>query len=580
MRSVAASLLPPVVKGQRARWFVLLLGNGVLQAMLAVAAAWTTRELFDQILPARIGLASEGLGLVGGLVLAVVLIAALRWREAIDAERLAQHYVAEVRVRLFNRLAAMSPRVAGQRSRGGVMLRFVGDVQALRAWVGLGLARLVVACMSGGLLLGALAWMDPRLMAAVVAVVLTMGALMARYGIDLRQRIAESRRRNANVAANMHDKIASVQVMQVFNQVAQERLKVKRQNRSLTRAMVARASARGRHRALTECCIGFTGVLVIAYALWPRATPAPTVGTVLGVISLIGLLATPLRDLGRVFEHWHAARVAQARIGEFLASPILRHQRQVTPSESSACSLGFSGVGVGGLLVDVDAVLQPGRRVALVGEVGCGKSTLLALAAGLMDPDCGEVSIDGHPLRSLALDAMRSRVSMVGPDLGLTRGTIESNLRYRHPGADEARIARACELSGLDRVLQTLPAGLATPVRDAGRNLSDGQRRAVVLARSLMNDPAILLIDDSESCFDGEPQRRLGELFARIDASVLYVARTPAVAELADEIWQIEQGRLQTRPGASVARAARPAASLQLVSVTARAEARPESLST
>lgn len=544
MSGVAAAALPRIVTGARARWFAALVANGLAQALLAFAAAWLTRRLFDEVLPAGAAAHGDGLVVFGGLLLVVPVLAWLRWRETVDAEQLAQHYVAQVRLALFDRLAVMAPQAAQRRSRGGLMLRFVGDVQALRAWVGRGIARLLVACGTGAMLLAVLAWLDLLLMAAVAALLCGTGALMVRFGADLRARIAEGRRRNAHIAANMHDKIDAVPVMQVFNQAPRERERLRRQNRSLRRAMTARAHARGRNRALTELCVGLTGLLVLAQALWPLTGAVPSVGTLVGAMGLVGLLAAPLRDLGRVFEHWHAACVAQLRIGEFLAAPTLSPQRDAAATVPRTCTLDFDAVSVAGSLRGASAELPPGRRVALVGAVGSGKSALLAVAAGLLDADQGEVRLHGHALRSLRADVLHARISMVAPDLGLLRGTIESNLRYRCPDATADQVERACAAGGLDRVLPTLPDGLRTPVRDAGRNLSAGQRRAVVLTRALVGDPAILLIDDAESCFDGEPLRCMAELLRRFDGSVLYVARTPALAALADEAWRIEAGRL------------------------------------
>jgi ABC-type multidrug transport system fused ATPase/permease subunit len=561
--AVRGRALPRIAAGIRARWLARLIGNGLLQALLAVAAAWLTRQLIDDVLHAANGAGRFQLGAttLAGLLLATLLLAWLRWRETVDAERLAQHYVAQVRLKLFDRLAAMSPRAVERRSQGGVLLRFVGDVQALRAWVGRGIARLLVALGTGSLLLAALAWVAPTLMPAVCALLAATAALMLRHGADLRATIAESRRRYSRIAANMHDKIAWVQVMQAFDQTGRERDRVRRQNRSLRRAMTARAHARGRQRALTQGCIGVMGVLVLGFALWPSGA-APSVGTVVGVVGLVGLLAAPLRDLGRVFEYWSAARVARLRLQEFLdgEQSLSQHQKPKSLEGTARCDLHFEAVGVGGVLDAFSAALPHGRRVALSGAVGSGKSTLLALAARLQDPDGGEVRIGAEALRDLSLASLRRHVSIVSPDLGLLRGTVEGNLRYRCPQATPEQLHRACALSGLDALLGGMPDGLRTRVRDAGRNLSAGQRRAVIIARALLGEPSVLLIDDAEICFDGEGGlRRLGALLRRFEGSVLYVARTPAFAALADEVWQLDAGRL------AKVQVSAPAAALRLV---------------
>ncbi len=547
-----------------------LVFNGLLQAVVTVAIAWLVRYTFDHHLLSAAPTAGQetsqagaGSGLpltLGGLAMAFLLTAGvaawLRLMERADAERLGQDYVHRLRLLLYEHLCRIPPRALQRRSQGGILLRFVGDLGALRQWISLGLSRLVVSSIAIGVTLLALAALNAALALVVGGALALATAASLRLGRPLREAVREARRRRARLTGNISEKLNAMAVVQVCGQARREQHRLERQSRRLREAMIMRARLIGWLRAITEgttvlatAAALVTGVLVVNAG---QATP----GTVVAAMSLVALLVSPLRDLGRVHEYRQAARVAQQKIDDFLAIPVPRHvlrqggKGRLTPGNTPRRHgrLVFEHVTVEGVLARFSAVVEPdprrGRVIAVVGPNGAGKSTLLALAAGLLEGDEGRVLLDGQPVARLAPRALRRRVGMVSPDLPLLRGSIARNLRYRWPKAPAEEIARVSALCGLETLLASLPEGERTRLTDGGRNLSVGQRQRLVMARAILGKPSLLVLDEADANLDPAARKVLQRVIETCRGSVLMATHRLETLRLADEIWHLRDGRL------------------------------------
>lgn len=538
--------IPPILHGYRRILFIRLVSNGLLQAALAIGTAWLVREIFDGFLTAQQPvLDMRAVWLVAGLIMAAACIGWLRMAERIDAEKMGQHYAAEVRILLYDCLSFLTPRTLQKRSRGGVSLRFVGDMTSLRRWISMGLARVTVAgvsTVSALLLLGMINWQ----LTVTVTVSLAMGAwLTYLFGKRMRAAAKESRRRLSNLAANVNEKVTSIAVVQVFGQVDREREHIIRQGKYLQDSMVARARIAGQILGVTEFSAAMTSATTLLAGIFAVTTGTASVGAVIAAITIVGILLPPLRDLGRIQEYWHGAGIARERIKEFLDSPSLVAQTSNAPDLTvRSGTLQFDSVSVAGGLNKLSGTIAPGKVVAVVGPNGAGKSTLLLLAARLIDPHEGKVLFDGQNLAEHSLNSVRQAVGMAGPDLPLLRGTIERNLRYRWRNAPDKEVARVRALCGIDEMLTPFPEGDKTRVAEGGLNLSVGQRQRIALARALLGNPPLLLLDEADANLDSQASKVIDRILASYQGTVLMVTHHVDHIMAADEIWYLEAGRL------------------------------------
>ena len=541
--------IPRVLEGRRRRLYARLVAIGAGRAGVAVGLLHVIRHGFNRLTHHTAAGSSTDVVLLGaGLIALAGLGAWLELQERVQAERLGQHYTHALRMTLYARLATLAPRSLQRRSRGVVAMRFVGDLNAVRQWVSLGLARVTVSAIYALGAIVALAALDPLLALAVGLALGVGGVLSVRLGGELRETARTARRRRAQLATNINEKVFSMAVVHAFGQIEREQKRLRRQSNRLREAMIANARATGRNTAMSYV----TGALATAAALvigsLEVSAGRTSAGSVVAAMSVVGLMVPAIRDLGRVQQYWHNSRVALAAIQRFLDTPSLLHEKPGAPDLTAGGEgrLELVDVGFGDAVKGVSATAEAGSVVAVVGPNGAGKSTLLALAARLMDPERGSVLLDGEDLADHSLTSIRAAISIAGPDLPLGRGTIAMNLRYRWPEAPPEELSRVRALCRLDEVLARMPDGENTRLAEQGAGLSEGERQRIALARALVGRPRLLLLDEVDAGLDAEATEIVDRIIdaQRGNTTVLIATHRRDRAAAVDSVWRLEAGRL------------------------------------
>jgi ABC-type multidrug transport system fused ATPase/permease subunit len=529
-----ASRLPPILLGLRRWHFAGLLTIGVVQGLLAVVWSLAVGELLR-----RAGQDRHGALVLCGMLAALAAVTAVALiGERVLAERLGQSWVNEVRVTVFERITR-SPVRDHRRSTGATTLRLVGDASALRRWASLGLARLAVAVPMAAGALTALVVIAPQI-GIVVGTTIIGGTVATGYlNPRLREADRSSRRRRARIAAHVTERVANRQVMQAFGQEQAEIRRLERQGTRLGRTMIKRAGAIGAIRAAGEA----TTLLAMVAALTVAAVDTTAIADLAAIMAVLGMLATPLRDLTRVSEYHASARVAREKLNEVLARPVRQVGRSVAPSGTGR--LVLDGVCLEGLFGPLHAVAEAGAVVTLAGPNGAGKSTLLSIIAGLEIPSAGAVLLDGAPLHDIDPAELRRQIGLVTPDLPLLRGSIADNVRYSAPQSSDEELHDAVRLSGLDDVIKEHPDGLRTRVGEGGTGLSTGQRQRVALARALLPKPQVLLLDEADAHLDTAARAAIDRVLSGFEGTAILVTHRPSSFGSASARWTLDSGRLR-----------------------------------
>ena len=533
--------LPDLYIDERRSKFRLLLGNGLIQGALAVLSAWFVMQIFDDLDAANAG----DVSLLAGLSLVVLFSAALRRMERVHAEELGQDYVRAVRQRLYARLLSSNPRAFTRRRKGALLLKFVGDLSALRRWVSLGLARLLVAGVTVSIALAALAWLYWPFALGVATVLAASAGWILRHGASLRSAISDARVCQAHLSDNVTEKLSNVMTVQAFDQARRERRLMQRQSERLFRASVRKASKIGSLRAVVDATAGCSVLVVLALAyLLPPQELSP--GMVAAVISIIGFLTPPLRDLGRVQEYWLAAKVARDNLRTIAKrSARLRHWRGGQPLETRGGCITFDAVAVRGALHDIHAEATAGSRVAVFGPNGSGKSTLLSLVGRLFDPDKGRVLIDGQDVSKVRLSSLRRQVAYVSADIPLIRGSLRKNICYGAGKVDSADLQQVLSDCELGELIDRMPGGLKARIAERGSDLSQGERVRVGLARALLLKPRVLLLDEADAHLDSSAIRALNNVVIRFPGTVLMATHRRSLLSSCDTLWSLRDGHLE-----------------------------------
>jgi ABC-type multidrug transport system fused ATPase/permease subunit len=525
--------------------FARVVGCAVVQVGVTIGSALLVRRIFDGWVAGGVAVDRDLGFLCLGLAALALLAGLTRVVERFDSERLGQDYVHQVRLLVFDQLAAMSSRVLLRRSRGAILMRFINDLSALRLWVSLGLARLWSASILAVGTLGVLAFLSVPLAVAVGAVIAGGAFLAFLLGRTMEGAIRETRRRRGRLASNVTDKIASMASVQVHGQTARERRRIAHQGQRLGEAMVHRARVIGALRGVAETSTSLAIAAALIVGAQQVAAGRVTAGVVVASLAIVSVLVPQVRTLGRVWEYWQAAQVSRQKLEGFLATPSdVRDASDATPLEDGPGRIVFADVSLSGSLTGVRLDAEPGQRIAVVGPNGAGKSTLLAVAARLADPDSGRVILDGRNLRKVTLESLRRAVGLVSSDAPLVRGSLARNLRYGAPEVSRRERSKVMRLCGVDRVAAALPEGLETQVTENGGNLSTGHRKRVMLARALLGKPRLLLLDEADTNLDPEARKDFDRALAAFPGTVLMVTHELERVRSADRVWHLEAGLL------------------------------------
>lgn len=537
---------PGVLASGRLLLFARLVVIGLLQAAATVAILILVRYVFDSLSGHDRPVELSRILWVGP---AFAVVAAgrgwLAYQSRVNAAKLGRNYTYAMIMHMYDYLAALSPRSLERRSHGAVMLRFSGDLSTIRRWISRGMAGGTVSGIAIGAALAFLARFSATLALTMIAF-LALEVLASRGPIrHIRRAVTQLRRVRGRLMAALGEQVQAMGSIQVFGERDRERERFSLRSNRVLRAGIVQARAAGQIRALTAATAVATRAGILVAGAVEVARGRTTLGTVAAALTVAGLLSSRVRSLGRIYVYYQRARVARRKIFQFLATPPrLRHLPGAPDLKPGPGGLEFDRVTLEPGIRGVSVRAEPGTRVALVGPNGAGKSTLLALAARLIDPDEGRVLLDGQDLALHSLSSVRRRISMDSPDLPLLRGTVAHNLLYRWPDAPKEEGARVQALCGVDKLLAELPDGRRSRVREGGKNLSLGQRQRISLARALLGDPSVLLLDEADANLDEEASRALDAVLENFRGTVIMVSHRPERIANANVIWRLEEGRL------------------------------------
>ncbi|KEF31010.1 ABC transporter, multidrug efflux family [Marinobacter nitratireducens] len=270
------------------------------------------------------------------------------------------------------------------------------------------------------------------------------------------------------------------------------------------------------------------------------------------LVFLTQRLLWPLTGMAEVIDLFERAMASTRRILDLLAEPVYVHDQEGTALELPVKGdVRFEGVSFhypssGAGIRDIDLHIPAGNTLALVGATGSGKSTLIKLMLRFYDPSHGRILIDGLPIRSASLASLRGAIGLVSQDVYLFEGTIRDNLVYGQPDATDEQIIDAAKTAEAWSFIEALPEGLDTPVGERGVRLSGGQRQRLSLARALLKDPPILVLDEATSAVDNETEAAIQRSLKRIghDRTVIMIAHRLSTIVDADSIAVVEQGKI------------------------------------
>jgi ATP-binding cassette, subfamily B, bacterial len=408
--------------------------------------------------------------------------------------------------------------------------------------------------------LAVMVWLSPLL--AVVSLVMVPALLVVSYRMRWRMFPAtwDAQQREGDVVQIVDEDINGVRVVKAFGQEQRELERLADASQVLYGAQMRAVRLQARYQPLLQAIPSLGQVAVLALGGWLALRHDLSLGTFLAFSTYVAQLLAPARQLAGIMVVAQQARAGVDRILQLLdRAPAIADAADAVPVGRFRGEIEFTGVRFGygtedgdgeaagdEVLRGFDLRIAAGERVALVGASGSGKTTATMLVSRFYDPTAGVVRVDGHDLRDLTLDSVRSQIGTVFEESFLFSDTVAANIRYGRPDATDEQVRAAARVAHADAFVTALPAGYDTLVGERGLTLSGGQRQRITLARAVLSDPRILVLDDATSAVDANTEEAINTSLRAVMAgrTTLLVAHRRSTLHLADRIVVMDHGRV------------------------------------
>jgi len=495
---------------------------------------------------------SAGVGAVlSGMLALFALQALLKFGNTYILGNTADKIVSDLKIRLYDHLQALPLAYYQQRRLGDTLALLTSDVYVLTGYLsGTALALLPLLATAGGAVI-LMFRIRPSLALLAVILIPLFYLLMKIFGRRMRPLAAQLQQEYANAISIAQENLGMLPAIKTFTREAQESARYREQIDRLFRLNVKQRGIYAALEPLAQLIAAAGIVLVLALASADlgagRLPPAQLVSFLL----YAALLTRPVAGLADVYGQTQMARGASARLRQAMEEPPepAGHAGIALPAvqgEIEFRGVNFAYPGRPAALAHVDLRIAAGETVAIVGPNGAGKSTLAHLLMRLHVPSAGQILIDGIDIAAVSLASLRRQIGVVPQHVLLFNATVRDNIAYGRPEPSQAEIESAAAAARAHAFITGLPQGYDTLIGDRGVRLSGGQQQRLALARALLKDPAILILDEATAMFD--PQGESEFLQACEEAlkrrTVLLITHRPASLAVADRIVRLEQGRI------------------------------------
>jgi ATP-binding cassette, subfamily B, bacterial len=464
-----------------------------------------------------------------------------------------ERFLLELRTRVFAHLQGLSLHALDRRRRGDVLARLTGDVQTIESFVltgvGDGLSAILRLLFFGG----ALFVLDWRL-ALVSLVVAPLFYVTARHFSRLSKDAArEKRRRTGSLSAVAEESLDNAALVQSLNREQDEVARFRRESERALEAELAATRVRGVFAPIVDLIELLGALMVLGLGTWALSRGDLTLGGLLVFLAYLSQLYGPVRDLGRLTQTVFATAAGAERVIELLearpsvvdapgARPLCRAHGIVELRDVTFRYPGDARDALAGVSLRV----SPGETIAVAGPSGAGKSTLARLLLRFDDPAGGAILIDGHDLRELTLASVRTQVALLLQDAPVLHASVRENIAYGRPDASDAGIEAAARAANAHDFIESLPDGYDSMVGERGRRLSGGQRQRIAIARALIRDAPVLVLDEPTTGLDAVAKAALLEPLAELahGRTTILISHDPDVIAYADRVVRLEAGRI------------------------------------
>jgi subfamily B ATP-binding cassette protein MsbA len=458
---------------------------------------------------------------VAVLVIAVIGAVGSYWEKYLTTS-VSQWVGHDLRRHLYQQIQRLSLAEHSKSHKGDLMSRMTSDIGAIQDFINSALLGIVVNVLTLAGMLGVMLHYNWRFTLLALSVAPALFAVVWIYTPRIKKASRAVKKKEGELLSNMAEVLSSIQVVQAFARENYEDRRFDWESRQNVEAGLAARSTKAKLSPVVEVIVALGTCLVLGYGARLAVAREMSAGVLVAFLLYLGKMYKPMRDLSKMSDTVTKASVGYERVQEVLQVESRIHDRpgaRPAPRFNGLIEfdrVNFSYDNESPALSDVSVRIEPGQVAALVGPSGAGKSTMASLIPRFYDPASGSVRIDGVDIRDYTIKSLRDQISFVLQDTLLFRATIWDNIAYGRPDADPEDTVRAATLANAHDFIMELPHGYATMVGDRGLSLSGGQRQRIAIARAIIRNTPILILDEPTAGLDAASEQAVVEALDRL----------------------------------------------------------------